>query len=247
MYEEGARQDPVDARIDWAPRTRFPRLEKLALDYSPTESTTLHELMLSTDAEPYLRNVQYLKLLVPVYQSLGAFEQLVVKYSTSIEHLVLDFGSRFSPRPPCPRLTINCSVSLNREDPEASAFSLPTMPNLRSLTFEGAMTEIQIPNSLMTFIPTLLSRTPKLEVLTFAFDGDWEARPKTTRCAHSDSALTSHKHLREVKFAIDCEMASGNLVESVIAQLPLTCAAGRIMFSDMYGKYHNAFSEYFGE
>ncbi|KAJ6524046.1 hypothetical protein B0H19DRAFT_1200897, partial [Mycena capillaripes] len=219
---------PLDAGIAWTQNSPTAKLGRLVLKYSPTRSAPLHAFMLDAAVELHLTNMHSLQLTSPTRASLGEFEKFASKYSHSIQHLLIDFG-----------------MLLHREDPNAPSFALPTMPDLRSLKFQGEMRGIYIPTLLMSAIPTLPLRTPRLAVLTFAFSSEWEEDPRTERCVEADEALKSLKHLQELRFDINPEEEDGSFARSVLNQLPLSCAAGLVVYSDTYSRPMNQFAEYF--
>ncbi|KAJ7910384.1 hypothetical protein B0H13DRAFT_2329374 [Mycena leptocephala] len=106
------------------------------------------------------------------------------------------------------------------------------MPTPRCLTFKASMTETTVPISLMSTITTLPTCTPKLEVLTFQFDGNWEGRRRVTVQTDADEALTSLPHLCEAHFIVEADFSQGSLTRRVrdSDQLPLSRAASLLRF-----------------
>jgi hypothetical protein len=98
------------------------------------------------------------------------------------------------------------------------------------------MTEITVPISLISTITTLPTCTPKLEVLTFHFGGDWEGRRRVTVQTEADEALTSLPHLCEAHFIVDADISQGSLARRVREQLPLSSAADLLHFSITAGR-----------
>jgi hypothetical protein len=94
------------------------------------------------------------------------------------------------------------------------------------------MTETTVPISLMSTTITLPTCTPKLEVLTFQFDGNWEGRRRVTVQTDEDEALTSVPHLCEAHFIVEADFSRGSLMRRVrdSDQLPLSRAAGLLRF-----------------
>ncbi|KAJ6573206.1 hypothetical protein DFH09DRAFT_1079358 [Mycena vulgaris] len=196
---------PLDARIAWTQKAPTAKLGRLVLKYSPTRSAPLHAFMLDAAVELHLTNMHSLQLTAPTRASLGGYEIFASKYSHSIQHLVIDFG-----------------MLLHREDTNSPPFALPTMPDLRSLKFQGEMRGICIPTPLMSAIPSLPLRMPRLEVLTFAFSGGWEEDARTERCVEADEALKSLKHLRELRFDINPDEEDGSFARADPGMEPFT-------------------------
>ncbi|KAJ6533303.1 hypothetical protein DFH09DRAFT_1092536 [Mycena vulgaris] len=116
--------------IEWEPVSTA-TLQRLVLRYSPTTARALHSLILSECTERYLQKLRYLKLDVPTKGSLDGFEKMALRHSQPLRHLGLDFG-----------------IWLDREPPPPLV--LPALPTLSSLTFTVTMTEIKLPDSLMS-------------------------------------------------------------------------------------------------
>ncbi|KAJ7772232.1 hypothetical protein B0H16DRAFT_166159 [Mycena metata] len=154
-------------------------------------------------------------------------------------------GQLSLPRTPCP----DFSIFLNRQNKNAPAYALPIIATLRSLTFIACMTEITMPPSLMSCIPTLATQTPNLQWLTFRFRGDWECRRSVSVEPEADQALANHPSLREAYFIIETDLLNGSLARRVREQLPLSESTRLLAFLALVkerGRSNN-FNEYFGD
>ncbi|KAJ7457439.1 hypothetical protein FB451DRAFT_1274896 [Mycena latifolia] len=204
----------VDDGIPLKRLARTPPLTHLVLDYYPDKSTILHALMLSKDVGASLECLRSLKLTVPQRGSLGGLEKIALRCANSLHHLKLDFG-----------------ISLNHEDSNAPTLALPTLPNLRSLTFKSTMTEGQVPDSIMSVFASLPRCTPRLEVLTFDVSADWEIPFKSGRSAAADKALKSLPRLQLAHFIVEADGVDGSLARSVRKLFPLCNTADLLGFS----------------
>ncbi|KAJ7893046.1 hypothetical protein B0H13DRAFT_2339872 [Mycena leptocephala] len=161
--------------------------------------------------------------------SLGGLENIIVNYS-SIQHLVLDFSSVFPLISGYGMLTSPTYLRTLMQTKFRCRSPIPHMPTPRCLTFKASMTETTVPISLMSTITTLPTCTPKLEVLTFQFDGNWEGRRRVTVQTDADEALTSLPHLCEAHFIVEADFSQGSLTRRIREQLPLSRAAGLLRF-----------------
>ncbi|KAF7346995.1 hypothetical protein MVEN_01452400 [Mycena venus] len=221
---------PLDAGDEWPPPALTVTVDRLFLRYLPTRSLAVHDLLLTTSAQKCLHNLRAMTIELLGSGSLYGLEKVVIQ-CLSLQHLVLDFN-----------------MFLSRQDRNAPPFPLPIIPTLRLLTFKAVMTEIRVPNSLMSAIPTLPTCTPKLEVLTFHLGGDWEKRPRgMTEQSQADEALTTLPHLVEAHFIVHTDGCIGRLARSVRAQLPLSSDAGLLCFSHTRFRGTGWHAEYFSD
>ncbi|KAJ7238261.1 hypothetical protein B0H12DRAFT_1222121 [Mycena haematopus] len=225
-FDEKQTCEDADAESAASPPTK--PLDRLALLYSPSHSSVTHRAMLSAEAKQFLSNLRCLTIKAPWIDSLGDFTQIVLKCS-ALQHLVIDLG-------------------ISRWYPDAPAFTLPTIPSLRFLTFKAVMTEMKMPPSLMSGLITLPTQVPNLQVLTFHFTGDWEGRRSVRAHPAADAALANHPSLVAAIFIVSGDFISGSLTRRVRQQLPTSYADGLLdFFRTDYDLKESEFTEYFGD
>ncbi|KAJ7150751.1 hypothetical protein C8R46DRAFT_1124049 [Mycena filopes] len=222
---------PDGTESNWDPlETVIVRLDRLDLNYNPSRSPTLHNLLLRTGVESGFSHLRCLTMYPSGPQSLGAFEALVVQ-CPSQEHLVVSF-----------------EIPLLSQNQHAPAYRLPTLASLRFLTFEADLEEAEVPRCLMACIATLPAQTPNLEVLTFRFSAGnnspyhWNLDPEEK----ADEALVNHPTLYEAHFALEVGVGSGGFVQRVRAQLPRSAVDGLLKFSAAMGAL-DRFTNMFGD
>ncbi|KAJ7140608.1 hypothetical protein C8R44DRAFT_236443 [Mycena epipterygia] len=73
----------VEDGIEWKSHNATPTLERLALDYYPSHSSTLHSIIIGGDIGKILEKLQFLNIKIASRWSLGAFEIALKCHSTT--------------------------------------------------------------------------------------------------------------------------------------------------------------------
>ncbi|KAJ7923716.1 hypothetical protein B0H13DRAFT_2316259 [Mycena leptocephala] len=196
-----------------------PTLHHLVLD-DPGEDNALHSLVLSDQIAPSLANLQHLGLGVLAGGSLGVLEQLALKCSGSIQHLVINLRKQ-------------------HHDP----ISLPEMPNLRFLTFKTSPKQLWVSYSVFSATVNLPTCMPHSEAMNIVVDAYPEHLPNDSHRPDVDGALENLGRLRKAHFTVVCNAGSwlfDRFEEDIRKKLPRASDAGILGFSlqPWLAKYH---------
>ncbi|KAJ6484322.1 hypothetical protein DFH09DRAFT_1340090 [Mycena vulgaris] len=174
-------------------------LEDLALEYPSDKFPTLHALLLGDGLATPLANLQRLELTLLVGESLEGLETIALNYADSLEHLVINFGSR-SHIYVALELTLTI-LSHHRTPRRPNPPALP--PHLRVLTLTASVRKLRMPRSLLTVLASLLTCMPTLEEL----ENLWMPSSRTTPTAppvEVDATLKRLPRFRAVNFKVHC-------------------------------------------
>ncbi|KAJ7478289.1 hypothetical protein FB451DRAFT_1452611 [Mycena latifolia] len=150
-------------------------LDHLALEYRPEESAPLHALIFDDRISGCLGHLRQLDLPLALPGSLGAFEDIALKFSSSIEHLVINFHKW-------------------HDDP----IILPNLPRLRVLTLKAAVRKLRVPSSLLVGIASLPTCMPAIEVVKVLIHAGFEEPWDDHHRPDVDQALKNLPNLMEV-------------------------------------------------
>ncbi|KAF7354109.1 hypothetical protein MVEN_01098300 [Mycena venus] len=179
------------------------------LAVSPHAASISDTLVLIRD-DPSLQHIEHLELCLSKQGTLDGFEEIVLKCSDSLQHLVINFSKL-------------------HDDP----IDLPCIPNLRFLTLKASVRKLRLPWSFQDIMATLPQRMPHLEVLTITIDAEFEDYwTDRTHRPDVDEALKKLLGLRDVHFSISTGYPKELEFHGGIAEkLPMASGAGLVSFS----------------
>ncbi|KAF7354270.1 hypothetical protein MVEN_01115000 [Mycena venus] len=193
-----------------APGENGKSLTHLLLNYAPAQNAAFHSLMVGDEITASLTHLRHLELAVPVQGSLGGLEVIASKYSSSLQHLVINFWQRHD-----------------------HPINLPSLPSLEILTLKASVGRLRIPVAILSTMISLPSCTPHLEILNIIVDAEYDGSGKVVdqyNVCEVETALENLPRLREVNWGIfsDDVVAFEERVQRV---LPCASAAGLFSFS----------------
>ncbi|KAJ7264528.1 hypothetical protein B0H12DRAFT_1068768 [Mycena haematopus] len=203
----------VDGKIEQLPAPSSDdgkSLTHVLLNYVPTQNVAFHSLMVGDEIVTPLACPYHLELTVPMQGSLGGLEMIALKYSSSLQHLVINFWQRHD-----------------------LPIELPTLPNLQLLTLKASVGRLRIPAAILSTIICLPTCTPHLETLSIIVDAEYDGSGKVVdqyNVCEVEMALVNLSRLREVNWGIfsDDVVAFEERIQKV---LPRASATGLFSFS----------------
>ncbi|KAF8202630.1 hypothetical protein K438DRAFT_1757954 [Mycena galopus ATCC 62051] len=185
-------------------------LARLLLNYAPGRDAAFHSLMVRDDSTEPFTSPRHLELAIPIQGSLGGLEMIALKYSGSLQHLVVNFWQRHD-----------------------HAIQLPALPNLQKLTLKASVGRLRIPVAILSTMISLPACTPHLEVLNIVVDAEYDGSGKVVdqyNVCEVELAFENLSRLREVNWGIfsDDVVAFEERIQRV---LPRASAAGLFSFS----------------
>ncbi|KAJ7463979.1 hypothetical protein FB451DRAFT_1561916 [Mycena latifolia] len=174
-------------------------LHHLALASPPEKSAALHTLVLGDVIAPRVKHLRHLELHAPISGSLRGLDMIALKYSGSIQHLVLHF----------PR------------DGACDRIDIPHLPNLPILTLKVSSSKLA---PVFSAIVSLPERMPYIETVTIVIEDRYSIGLR--HHPEIDRALKNLPRLRRVHFSlppIRCDVKSAYWLQ---IQFPMAYGAG---------------------